>query len=156
MGIRTAARAIVISEGKLLVIRNQGREGVFYVLPGGGQDLGERLDQTVVRECKEETGLSVTAGSLLCVREYIAKNHEFAELQGDFHQVEALFFCRLNDHTQQDSTVPSVPDYLQVGVEWLPLHNLEEYRLYPQDLRQLIAGLDERHPAMYGYLGDVT
>ena len=71
MGIRTAARAIVISEGKLLVIRNQGREGVFYVLPGGGQDLGERLDQTVVRECKEETGLSVTAGSLLCVREYI-------------------------------------------------------------------------------------
>jgi hypothetical protein len=35
--VRTAAKAIVVRDDHLLAIKCRGREGVFYILPGGGQ-----------------------------------------------------------------------------------------------------------------------
>ena len=75
--IRTAARALVISKGKLLTIKMQDSSGIFYILPGGGQRHGETLREGLMSECLEEIGTNVEIGELLYVREYIGKNHEF-------------------------------------------------------------------------------
>ena len=67
--IRTSAKAVVIKNGKLLVIKlNDGNEE-FYILPGGGQDNEEQLPQTVEREVREETGINVRCNDLLFVIE---------------------------------------------------------------------------------------
>src|SRR4051812_20953461 len=38
--IRTAARALIVRDGKILTVVLRDREGDFYVLPGGGQAHG--------------------------------------------------------------------------------------------------------------------
>jgi hypothetical protein len=35
--VRTAARAVVVRDGRLLAITMRDNEGDFYILPGGGQ-----------------------------------------------------------------------------------------------------------------------
>ena len=46
-------------QGRLLMVKNN-YEGIYkYGIPGGGQNRGETLEQAVVREVEEETGLVV-------------------------------------------------------------------------------------------------
>ena len=44
--------------GKLLLLRSHKWPGK-YVVPGGHVELGERIEETAVREAKEETGLDI-------------------------------------------------------------------------------------------------
>ncbi len=60
MPIRSAAKAIVVKDGQILLNRSHNNKGVvYYELPGGGQKHGEPLNAAVVRECLEETGYRV-------------------------------------------------------------------------------------------------
>jgi 8-oxo-dGTP pyrophosphatase MutT (NUDIX family) len=57
MSIRSAAKAVIISDGKILL--NKGSHpllGAYYDLPGGGQHQYEPMEDTLKRECMEETG----------------------------------------------------------------------------------------------------
>lgn len=93
--IRNSAKAVILHEGKLLLTKNQDPEGIYYLFPGGGQEPTEELKDAVVRECVEEIGQAVEVGELLFVREYIGKNHQFAEWDHEVHQVEFYYRCRL-------------------------------------------------------------
>jgi len=55
----------------LLVKRNTIPFKGYWALPGGRMDPGETIEQTIVREVKEETGLAVTVVSV--VGEYVEK-----------------------------------------------------------------------------------
>jgi mutator protein MutT len=53
--------AIISKEGKLLLTKRQSKM-IFpnaWVLPGGHLDLGESLEQCIVREIQEETGIII-------------------------------------------------------------------------------------------------
>ena len=43
----------------------------LYVVPGGHIENGERMEDAVIREAKEETGLDVFEPKFMCVYEYI-------------------------------------------------------------------------------------
>lgn len=148
--IRLSAKAIVIREERLLVIRNRDAVGDWYVLPGGGQHAGETIAAAVRRECVEEIAADVTVGRLRFVREYIGQNHEFAETDANVHQVELMFECLLKSEPRHGDA----PDSLQTGIEWLRLRDLINYRLYPRALIPLlVAGRSSEEPV---YLGDAN
>ena len=54
--VRVSAKAIIIRKGKLLLLRARDRAGIYYLLPGGGQNNGETLHEALVREFLEEPG----------------------------------------------------------------------------------------------------
>ena len=58
---RTATAIIPFPHDKLLLIKRRTLpfKG-YWALPGGRVDPGETVEQTIVREVKEETGLDVT------------------------------------------------------------------------------------------------
>jgi nucleoside triphosphatase len=57
-------------EGQLLLFQSHKWPG-RYVVPGGHVELGERIEQAVVRESKEETDLDVRDLRFLCWQEFI-------------------------------------------------------------------------------------
>ncbi len=71
---KNRATAIIIRNGKLLLIHRQKPGRDYYVLPGGGVDLEESFEETCIREVKEETGLDVLA--LCLVSRYITLEKE--------------------------------------------------------------------------------
>ncbi|HKK18802.1 MAG TPA: NUDIX domain-containing protein [Opitutales bacterium] len=150
--IRTAARALIIHQNKLLTIKMRDKTGVFYILPGGGQRHGETLREGLERECLEEIGTQVEVGELLYVREYIGKNHEFRRSHHAFHQVENVFRCSLPN---PDGIGPgSEHDKKQVGVEWIPLAELKDRRFLPEVIKAHFS--DEGFEPGNNYLGDVN
>ena len=60
--------AIIISEGKILLEKRKNAPGKGkWSIPGGLVELGERIEQAVIREVKEETGLDVVEPCLVDV-----------------------------------------------------------------------------------------
>lgn len=55
-----AARAVIIENDKLLVMYRNKYGSEYFTLIGGRSTEGESLEQTLVREIKEETGLVIT------------------------------------------------------------------------------------------------
>ncbi|MCK4514211.1 MAG: NUDIX domain-containing protein [Spirochaetaceae bacterium] len=150
--IRNSAKAIIVRDGHLLAIRNRDSDGDWYILPGGGQNPGEPLTAALRRECHEEIGADVRVGELKLVREYIGRNHEFAEHDAAMHQVEFMFECHIdNSYSAQNG---STPDTYQTGVAWLPLSQLERFRLYPRILCTVLRKGVQNSPC--AYLGDVN
>ena len=152
MTIRNSAKAIIIKDEKILAISMQGDGGVFYILPGGGQENGENLHQTLARECLEEIGEKVEVGPLIFIREYIGKNHEFAVRHAGVHAIDFMFLCKVN---QTEFENGSNPDKEQIGVEWLPIKELLQYNLYPLALRTHIIAYFEGEKTTT-YLGDIN
>lgn len=149
--IRNSAKAIIIQQGKMLLTKNKDNDGFFYLFPGGGQEHGEVLKETLKRECIEELGVQVEVQDLVYVREYIGKNHEFVAWDHDVHQVEFYFVCSLAQEApaQMDGTQP---DQDQIGVEWVDIRQLDHIRLYPKALGHHLVNSEMN----VRYLGDVN
>ncbi|MBF6614427.1 MAG: NUDIX domain-containing protein [Chloroflexi bacterium] len=150
--IRNSAKALIIADGKVLTIKLSDKDGFWYQLPGGGQEPGEDLHATLRRECLEEAGIEIKVGGLAFVREYIGKNHEFADRHSDYHGIEFVFECSLAEGAEPQTG--SLPDVGQLAVEWLELDTVDNSRLYPLALRPLIAPREERRATVY--MGDVN
>jgi len=57
---------------------------------GGGQEQGATIHKALQRECLEVISVEEVIGELKFVREYIGKNHEFAELDVQEISVEGV------------------------------------------------------------------
>ena len=82
---------VLIRDGKVLLIR-RGKPPLYgrWVVPGGTVELGESLEQALVREMREETGLEVVPLEVLTVFDRI-------ERDGDrvvYHYVIVDYLCR--------------------------------------------------------------
>ena len=82
---------VVLSDQRVLLIR-RGKQPLVgrWSIPGGTVESGETLEQALVREMAEETGLEVEPQELLTVFDWI-------EREGDrvvFHYVIADYLCR--------------------------------------------------------------
>lgn len=59
---------VIVKDGQIVLIKRRNEPGRGkWSIPGGIVDLGERIQQTVIREAKEETCLDVTDPQLIDV-----------------------------------------------------------------------------------------
>lgn len=145
--VRNSAKAIIIEDGCILVVKYAATDGFVYCLPGGGQQNGEPLINTLKRECLEEISAAVDVGELFYIREYIG--HHYG--RPGFHQVELMFHCILQE--RYECINGHETDIGQIDVEWLPIDRLDQYRLYPNAIILLLMNKQDTHKLVY--LGDV-
>ncbi len=69
--VRPAAYAVIQHDRKLLLVKTKSTKKWFF--PGGALEKGERLEEALKREVKEETGIEI-------------------EVQKFFHFVESFFY----------------------------------------------------------------
>ncbi len=70
-----AVSAAIFRDGRVLIVRRARPPAHgLYTLPGGGVELGETLQEAIVREVREETGLAIAPLGLVGFREAIARD----------------------------------------------------------------------------------
>ncbi len=72
-----AVSAAIFRDGRVLIVRRARppARGI-YTLPGGGVELGETLEQAVIREIREETALEIEPIALAGYRQAIGHDAE--------------------------------------------------------------------------------
>src|SRR5438128_2346152 len=80
--MRKASRAIIIKDGKIVVTHRNKFGMEYYILPGGGVDIGESLEQALYREMDEE----------VCIK--VANPRQvFIEEAGEPYGTQYIFLC---------------------------------------------------------------
>ena len=76
--------ALVVNDRREVLVARSKKWGEKYTVPGGHIELGERAEDAIVREVKEETGLDSVAEDLLIVQQAIYPK--------DYHKHEHYIF----------------------------------------------------------------
>ncbi len=99
--MKTAARAIIIEDGKLLVIRRDKENSQYFTLPGGVIANNETAEEAVRREIHEETGLRITSARLV-----------FIEKHPEPYNEQHIFLCATAPHGEVAIQAASEEDML--------------------------------------------
>jgi ADP-ribose pyrophosphatase YjhB (NUDIX family) len=75
-------------QGRVLLIHRTDND--FWALPGGAQDVGETITETVARETREETGIDVKVTGLIGI--YSNPKHVIAYSDGEIRQEFSICF----------------------------------------------------------------
>lgn len=129
MILRTAARALIVKNEMILLSKCFDKEGIFYVLPGGGIESHELAHETLVRECLEETGYTIEVGELVFVKEFIKKIDTVPAFSNGLHQIELIFLCHIDN--QKPIISPTQKDSYQLDLTWIPLSEIHSFRVFP-------------------------
>ncbi|MGD8403455.1 MAG: NUDIX domain-containing protein [Anaerolineales bacterium] len=88
--IRLGCSAVIFDESHEKVLLTKRADNGLWCLPGGGVDPGESVEETVTREVREETGLTVRVLRLIGV--YSDPNWLVVYNEHDSAQIVALNF----------------------------------------------------------------
>lgn len=151
--LRNAAKAIIVKDNKILFVKYLSKRTgiIYYVLPGGGQEGGEILSDTLKRECLEELGVEIDVGEIALITEYIGKKHKFADLHSELHKIDFMFFCTMKSSIDLSKATNTDTD--QIGFEWLGYADIQEKTVYPEVLKTLFDKQGNITTPLY--LGDV-
>ena len=87
-----AVSAAIIRDGHVLVARRaKGASTGLFTLPGGVVEPGETLEEAIVREVAEETGITIEPVALAGEREFITRDETGRVAR---HFVILCFACR--------------------------------------------------------------
>jgi 8-oxo-dGTP diphosphatase len=131
--------AVVIDGTKVLLVRrgNEPLKGEWS-LPGGAVELGETLQQGVVREVLEETGLVVVPAGIVEVLDRITQDEvlqDGASGRVRYHYVLVDFVCHVTGGALREGSDAD-------EVRWVAREELGEYHLAPITVRVIEKALE--------------
>ncbi len=125
---RIRAVAIIVNNGKILVMHRINNEKEYHVFPGGGVESGETIKQAVLREVQEETSLEVKIEKLLYHHIYDDNTEHF------------FYLCRyvsgepkLGDGNEARDMKESNANFY--NPVWYEIKELSQLLLYPLEIR---------------------
>lgn len=133
---KTDVRAIILHEGKLLMVQEADDEG--WSLPGGWADIGDSPTEAVEREVREETGLEVKVSRLLGVWDRNQHGHP----PYPWHVYKLIFLCK----TLGGELAVS---HESLDVAYVDPHNLPPLsltRIVPEEIHASIRSVHENEP----------
>jgi 8-oxo-dGTP diphosphatase len=130
------ARAIVVRNQHIALIKRQREGQTYYVIPGGGMEPGETPEQTAIRETREELGLAVAIERLLAKVIFRGKEQYYY-----LARVTGGHFGTGKGPEMTGKYPPERGTYTPV---WVPLNGIEQINLFPPPIAELL-GKVTRH-----------
>ena len=119
--IQTGASVIVRDEFGRILLQQRSDNGLWG-LPGGCQDLGERLETTAVRELFEETGIKASEEDLILINTLSGETRKRSYPNGDIvYNNSSLYLLEINS---EDITIKK--DSESIKLEFFDINNIPE------------------------------
>lgn len=119
--VLVAACALVDADGRVLLAQRPAGKAMagLWEFPGGKVEQGERPEQSLIRELKEELGIVVSEA---CLAPLTFASHSYP----DFHLLMPLYICR-----RWEGTVAALEDQ---KLAWVKPNRLRDYEMPPADV----------------------
>jgi len=143
--MRVRAGAILIQNDKILLAEHHKKNDSYFVLPGGTVDPRETIEETLIREIKEEAGLSVTVKKLVLVHQFVDKKSR--------QDVQFIFTVQLTGGNLR-TEINHVTDPALKSLQWINLKDFEKINFKPEIQKELLDCIS--HPGgSIKYLGNL-
>jgi 8-oxo-dGTP diphosphatase len=118
--VLVAACALIDADGRVLIAERPAGKSMagLWEFPGGKIEQGERPEDTLIRELKEELGIVVSEP---CLAPLTFASHSYP----DFHLVMPLYVCR-----RWEGTVTAREGQ---RIKWVRPNQLRDYKMPPAD-----------------------
>ena len=126
-GVR--ATALIVKDNRLFVIEDE--DGCYTI--GGAIQVNETTEDAVVREVKEELGVTSKAGPLA----FVVENH-FEQAGIHYHNIEFHYLVDL----LEEAPLVMQEETKSLPCRWIPLNQLHAFPLKPAFLRTALPGWD--------------
>jgi 8-oxo-dGTP diphosphatase len=137
--IRIRAGLLIVQDDRILLVRHEKHGRSYWLLPGGGVDYGETLQDAARRELLEETGLVAEVGDLALVWETLPPD-------ASRHVLNLCFAARVS------GTLACTRDERLQEASWLALADLGGLTMHPPLAEPIERWLRERCPLYLGPL----
>ena len=146
--IRNSAKALIYHHSRLLLNSHLDSAGnLYYDLPGGGQHPYETMEEAVVREVLEETGLTVEPVRFAALAEEIFTDPDMRARWPEYcHRCLHIFQVKLLSEAAREK---SEMDIQQTGSAWFTPEEAEGLPLVPLQLRGRVREVLEAPAPVY-------
>ncbi len=117
---KVAQKAVILRDGKVLVVRDPREKREIWEIPGGRLNVGENPKQGLVREIKEELGVIGVVGNVIHLTQF---------LQGS-EQKNALMIAY--EVTIPNETELQFNDGEVCEARWISADQVEDLNLFPE------------------------
>lgn len=132
--------AVVLRNDNILLVEQNVDNARDWSLPGGGLEEGETLEDGIVRELIEETGITVKVKELLYLCDYI---------RNDRHVVHMTFLAEAPNY-EIGETTPGLDENPIKSIAYVPIDEIEAYG-FSKKFKNLIKN---NFPNKGSYMGD--
>jgi 8-oxo-dGTP diphosphatase len=125
---------LVFREGKILLVQmNYGSNKGLWMIPGGMVEAGESLEEAVIREVKEETGISTVPTRIIGIRSgvrqvgnatetgiYVAFELEYLSGETnalDINEISAIKFESASNILKNPDVIDLTKDFINAAIE---------------------------------------
>ena len=135
------ACAVIIDNERILAMKDGNSP--YYYLPGGRVKIGERAEDAVIRECREELGENLEIARPLWLNQaFFTEDVEKTE----YHELCIYFLMDISksDILLKGNSFVFYENQRKNSFEWISFKELKDKYFYPKFLKKDIFDLPER------------
>jgi 8-oxo-dGTP diphosphatase len=127
----------LVRDGALLLVAHKKNGEIYWLLPGGGVEFGESMEQALVREFREELGIDIDVGGPLFMCDSI-------DPRGKRHILNVSFRCAYRSGEYRLGDDRRLHDF-----GFFTGRAIADMRLYPPVNGTLVSILDNKQYDFY-------
>ena len=150
-GLRKRVSAVIVKNGKILLIRRVKPGEEYFIIPGGGVDEGETQEEALIREVKEELTLDVVKHKFLFSIENIEVPQKITIHKGNRNE----HFYLIEEHTGTPEIGGPEKERMnennQYHIEWVEIKRMLQMKnIFPESgIELLIAHFTKNKQFLY-------